>query len=68
MERNYIAEYRKLRGIRTQVALARLSGVPRSTLGEIERHKMKGDTQTLRDVAKALGITLEELYVPPPKR
>lgn len=68
MERNYIKEYRKLKGIRTQAELASIAGVARSTLGEIERHQMKGDTQTLRDIAKALGITLEELYVPPVKR
>lgn len=65
MERNYIKEYRLIRGIRTQTELAKLAGVPKSTMGEIERHKMRGDPTTLDKIAKALGITREELYIPP---
>lgn len=65
MERNYIKEYRILRGIKTQSELARLAGVPRSTLGEIERHKMKGDVKILDKIASALGITRDKLYVSP---
>jgi DNA-binding XRE family transcriptional regulator len=65
MERNYIKEYRILRGIKTQAEFARIAGVARSTLGEIERHKMRGDTKTLNKIAIALGITREQLYVRP---
>ncbi len=65
MERNYIKEYRKLRKIPTQAELAKLAGVPRSTLGEIERHKMRGDPQTLEKIANALSITTKELYIMP---
>lgn len=65
MERNYIKEYRKKRGIKTQADLARLAGVPESTLGEIERHKMLGNKETLQKIAAALQVAIEELYVPP---
>jgi len=65
LERNYIKEYRKLRGIKYQKDLAVLADVPKSTLGEIERHKMRGDPGTLDKIAKALGITRKELYVNP---
>ena len=65
MERNYIKEYRQIRGIKSQNELARLAGVARSTLGEIERHKMVGDRDTLDKIANALGITVEELFVSP---
>ena len=65
MERNYIKEYRLLRGIRSQVELAKLAGIPKSTLGEIERHKMRGNAETLDKIAKTLGITKEKLYIKP---
>lgn len=65
MERIYIREYRILRGIRTQDELARLAGIPRSTLGEIERHKMRGGKEVLEKIAAVLGITREQLYIRP---
>jgi len=65
LERNYIREYRKIRGIKYQADLAKLANVPKSTLGEIERHKMRGNPETLDAIAKALGISREELYMPP---
>lgn len=65
MERNYIKEYRLLRGIKTKVELARLAGLPATTVGEIERHKMRGNSEALEKIAKALGISREELYVKP---
>lgn len=65
MEQNYIRVYRKLRGIKTIAELAKLADIPESTLGEIERHKMRGNHKTLTKIAKALGITKEELYVSP---
>lgn len=65
MERNYIREYRILRGIRSQAELAKIAGVAKSTLGEIERHKMRGNLKTLDKIAQALGITREELYKSP---
>ena len=65
MERNYIKEYRILRGIKSQNQLAKLAGVPKSTVGEIENHKMKGNLETLDKIARALGIAREELYVMP---
>lgn len=65
MRRNYIKEYRMLRGIETKVELAHLAGVPRSTIGEIENHKMRGSDDTLERIAKALGLSKAELYVNP---
>lgn len=65
MKRNYIKEYRILRGIRSQTALAKLAGVPKSTLGEIERHKMVGSLETLKKIAHALGITSKDLFARP---
>lgn len=65
MRRNYIKEYRILQGIKTKVDLARLAGVPRSTVGEIENHKTRGSDDTLEKIAKALGLGKEELYANP---
>jgi DNA-binding XRE family transcriptional regulator len=65
LEHNYIKDYRLLCGIRSQAELARLAGIPKSTLGEIERHKMKGNPVTLANIARVLGITVEALYVDP---
>lgn len=65
LERNYIKEYRLQQGIKTKRALAKLAGVPESTLREIENHKMRGNPATLNKIARALGISREELYVMP---
>lgn len=46
----------------SQQKLAELSGVPRSTLGEIETHKRLPKPEYLAGIARALGVTVEDLY------
>lgn len=65
MRTNYIKEYRKIQGYKTIVGFARYAGVAETTLGEIERHKMVGNKETLSKIAVALGLSVEELYLPP---
>lgn len=62
----YVEEWRVYRGL-TQEALAMLSGVDESTIIRLEKNR-KGRTTTTALVAKALGITHEELFKHPPVR
>jgi len=64
LETNYIKEYREAKDWSIS-ELAKLSGVPRSTLGEIEIHKRNPKQEHLEQIAAALGITVEELYIKP---
>ena len=52
--------YRDLRGV-TQAALAQKAGVNRVTVAEIETRRKQGSVATLRRLADALGVTLDDL-------
>ncbi|WP_444459861.1 helix-turn-helix transcriptional regulator [Rhodobacter capsulatus] len=52
--------YRDLRGL-TQAALAEKSGVKRVTVAEIETGRKQGSIATLRALADALGVSLDDL-------
>lgn len=57
---NTLRVYRDLRGL-TQAALAEKSGVNRVTVAEIETGRKQGSVTTLRALANALDITLDDL-------
>lgn len=52
--------YRDLRG-KTQAALAEKAGVGRVLVAEIETGRKQGSVATLRALAKAIGVTLDDL-------
>lgn len=52
--------YRDLRGM-TQVALSEASGVNRVQIADIEAGRAKGSVDTLRKLADALGVTIDDL-------
>ena len=52
--------YRSMRGL-TQAALAEKAGVNRVTVAEIETGRKQGSVATLRALADALGVTLDDL-------
>jgi transcriptional regulator with XRE-family HTH domain len=67
MEIDYVARrlkrYRQLRGLKAS-ELAKLSGVPQSTISDIERGIRSGENLTVRNaerLAWALGISLDTL-------
>jgi transcriptional regulator with XRE-family HTH domain len=67
MEKDYIGQrlkrYRQLRGLKAS-ELAKLSGVPQSTISDIERGIRRADNLTVRNaerLAWALGISLDTL-------
>jgi mRNA interferase RelE/StbE len=55
--------WRDLRGL-TQAALAERAGVGRVTVAEIETGRKQGSVATLRALADALGVTLDDLAHP----
>jgi DNA-binding XRE family transcriptional regulator len=57
---NPLRVYRDLRGL-TQSALAGRSGVNRVTVAEIETGRKRGSVATLRKLAGALGVTVDDL-------
>jgi mRNA interferase RelE/StbE len=57
---NALRVYRDLRGL-TQAALAEKSGVNRVTVAEIETGRKQGSITTLRALASALDVTLDDL-------
>lgn len=57
---NPLRVWRDLRGL-TQAALAERAGVGRVTVAEIETGRKQGSVATLRALADALGITLDDL-------
>lgn len=57
---NALRVYRDLRGL-TQAALAEKSGVNRVTVAEIETGRKQGSVTTLRALASALDVTLDDL-------
>jgi DNA-binding XRE family transcriptional regulator len=52
--------YRDQRGL-TQAGLAERTGVNRITVAEIETDRKKGSVATLRSLAGALGVALDDL-------
>ena len=52
--------YRDLRGF-TQAVLAEKAGVSRVTVAEIETGRKQGSIATLRELATALGVALDDL-------
>jgi DNA-binding XRE family transcriptional regulator len=59
-----LAFWRKHRGL-TQQALSKLSGVAQGFLSEIENGGKTGDVQTIARIAKALGVSIDDLVVQP---
>ena len=57
---NALRVYRDLRGI-TQAALAEIAGVNRVTVAEIETGRKQGSVATLRALADALGVSMDDL-------
>lgn len=55
-----IRKFRELRGL-SGVDFAALVGISQNYLSEIESNKKGGSRQTLTKIAKALGITIDEL-------
>jgi DNA-binding XRE family transcriptional regulator len=52
--------YRDLRGL-TQTALAKASGVNRVQIADIEAGRSKGSIETMRKLAVALGVAIDDL-------
>jgi len=50
----------------SQGELAKASGISQGFLSEIETGKKVGDVKTLRAIAKALGISLDDIVSPAP--
>ena len=57
---NPLRVYRDLRGF-TQAVLAERAGVNRVTVAEIETRRKQGSVATLRALADALGVPLDDL-------
>lgn len=52
--------YRDFRGL-TQLALAQASGVNRVQIADIEARRKSGSIETVRKLAEALGVTIDDL-------
>ena len=52
--------WRKLRGL-SQVAMGKVSGVNRVQIADIEAGRGKGSVETVRKLAEALGVRVDEL-------
>ena len=61
--RNKIREYREKTGI-SQGKLAEMCGVSRQTINAIENNKYDPSLQLAFDIARTLGVTMEELFFP----
>ena len=59
-----LQQIRKQRGL-TQLALAKLSGIPRSTVGNVETGTANPTLSVLTQLAAALQVSLEELLSAP---
>ncbi|WFE75308.1 helix-turn-helix transcriptional regulator [Roseinatronobacter sp. S2] len=57
---NVLRVYRDLHGM-TQAALAEKAGVNRVTVAEIETGRKQGSVATLRALAGALGVSMDDL-------
>ena len=58
---NRVKEYRTRRGL-SQEGLAIKSGIGRSTISEIEAEKHDPTVSVAAALARALGVTIEELF------
>ncbi|NPC90802.1 helix-turn-helix transcriptional regulator [Bacillus sp. WMMC1349] len=58
-----IRAYRKLKGY-TQEGLAKTLGISVSVLGEVERGNRMPSDLMVRDIARTLNLTMEELSPP----
>jgi len=59
--KNRIREFRKKRGLR-QTDLAKMVGIFQSELSEIERGIRKPSVYLAKKIAKALGVSLDDLF------
>lgn len=58
---NPIVVFRKYRGL-TQTALAELAGIERSMLSAIEHGKKTGSVASLKAIAQAIDVSLDDLF------
>ena len=61
MIRNRIKEYRARHNMK-QEELARLVGVRRETIGNLENGKYNPSLKLAMDIAQVFGVTIEELF------
>jgi len=59
---NPLRIYRDLRGY-TQAALAARAGLNRVAVAEIETGRKRGSVATVRKLAQALGVTMDDLFI-----
>ena len=59
--KNRIREFRKRKGLR-QIDLAKMVGIFQSELSEIERGIRKPNIYLAKKIAKALGVSLDDLF------
>jgi len=57
-----IIELRHQKGFTSQIALANKAGMDRTYVGGIERGERNPTFEILEKLAKALGVSLEELF------
>lgn len=62
-----IIRMRKSRGWKSAEKFAEDAGIPYGTIRDIEAGYSEGQPETKRLIAKALGCTVEELYIDPSK-
>lgn len=60
--KNQIKEYREKKGI-SQGRLADLCNVSRQTINAIENNKYDPSLQLAFDIAKTLGVAMEDLFI-----
>jgi len=60
--KNRIRKFRKKKGLR-QTDLARMIGIFQSELSEIERGIRKPSVYLAKKIAKALGVSLDDLFL-----
>ena len=57
-----VRELRQQKGLTSQISLANKAGLDRTYVGGIERGERNLGLENLEKIAKALGISLEELF------
>ena len=66
--RKTIAAWRLLRGDMTQQELAMRAGLHLSTVAVTESGATRPNSDTLRKIADALGVTMDQIELPPRRR